>query len=234
MDNLSTKDWVFIIIWILLFFLFSSLGIFLAIVLASVISFGGLFICDMISDSKSSTAKTAVTQKNQNQASSPASSYTPSAEVSAMVDEAIDIVNEILDIAPTASSMSDIEYSNTVCVIPTTVKGVHARNDEYRFTVFMPNVSDLEHILNKYTQWRSNPANHEHVAKLTAFAWKYRNYYNPSRNEYEIDTKSTAQIPQSKLPQLEVYLKDQIMKRCEMATYRGNVLYHKNSWEANN
>ena len=165
------------------------------------------------------------------QNTTPTSSYTPSAEETVLVDETINIVNEIFDISEIAHFLSDIDYTGTVLVMPYAVRNA---NNTYCMKIFMQEVSELEQCRQKNIRWKDNPDNHSKNAKFYGFARKYRNNYNPSRHCYEIDTRTTVRMSKNKLPKLEAYIKEQIQKRCEMATYRGNVLYHKNFWEANN
>lgn len=150
--------------------------------------------------------------------------------VMATINEAVAIINDMLEVGLGASIFSEIDYEGFIIAVPSARPPFKGRNTNYGFHIRMVSVDNLKLCANRYPAMRKNPANFEMIQKLDSFAEKYDQYYSENEKAYICETRNVAPVRTGSGEQdrLCVWLFEEVEKKCPLADFRGTPIHTKN------
>lgn len=168
-------------------------------------------------------------QTSPNEMSSPASDSisAENSQVSALIGEAISVINDMLETGTAASLFSSIDYEGFILVFADARPPFKGRTACYGFSIAMMSVSELSSCKNRYPRMRSNPENYAMIAQLDHFAGKNKSYYNYGEQKYEYVTQITVRVHERDREKLMKLLYDEVKRRCPLADFEGVPIHTK-------
>lgn len=154
-------------------------------------------------------------------------------EVAKVVYEAVNVINDMLEVGLAASIFSDLDYEGFIIAVADARPPFGRKHTDYGLFIKMCSVSDLATCLHKYPRMRKNPQNWEMIYGLKRFAEKYSDCYDPAEEAYIYCTKNTVAIPKKtwrnrETVDLRGILFDEVRKQCPLADFEGTPIHTKN------
>lgn len=149
--------------------------------------------------------------------------------VKTLIDEAVAVVNDMLEVGHAAQIYSGSDYEGVIYAHAYT-RPPYSGRAAYGIQIIMADVKNLEDCVDRYPKMWSNPDNLEMNANLAYFMNKYSRYHDPNENRYVYRTTHTAPLKYTDKTSevLKSLLFDQVEKRCPLANIRNGVVYTKN------
>lgn len=155
--------------------------------------------------------------------------------IAEVIDEAVEVINNMLEAGSGASVFSEIDYDGFIITALKAVPPYGGRYRNYSVLIQMVNVSDLWACKDRFPNMRTNPANADMIKKMDFFIQEYSQYYYPAEKKYIYQTKHTLPIRnyffESKIKaeekQLTALLHREIKRRCPLADYGGAGIHTK-------
>lgn len=146
----------------------------------------------------------------------------------AVVEEALEVVNDFLNVGKVALILSDSSTDFRGCIMfrPKERPPFSGKTRNYGFCIELCNVSDLSIGASKYPKMLTN--NPEFAEKYYNFINKYEDCFDPSKKAYVYVTKRNVTLMKDQENQMYAKLKQQIIEHCELAEFKGTLLYTKN------
>ena len=151
---------------------------------------------------------------------------TPS-QVAALIEEAVYVINDMLEVGGAANIFSVIDYEGFICVVPDERPPFNGKTICYGFGIHMMSISELSACKDRYPRMRTNPENYQMIANLDRFAEKYKAYYDYAEERYVYFTKRTVQINRDNRMNLEKLLYEEVKNRCPLADFEGIPIHTK-------
>ena len=147
----------------------------------------------------------------------------------ALIDEAVEVINDMLEVGFIAHCFSDLDYEGHISPIACTIS-YEPKYNLSGFSIHMRNISDLRTCRNNRPRIDSNPAWAEELRKLDRFIQKYSFCYNPSMNEYNYKTHNNIPVKPSKKQGTTVAvstaeLMREVAARCPKADLQNGLLH---------
>lgn len=148
--------------------------------------------------------------------------------VSALINEAVEVVNDMLEVGTAVTLYGSGKYNGHIYPLIAS-RPPYGRYTNYGIVIHMFDVDDLHQCKEKYPRMRNNPNLHDLNTNLDRFIYKYSRNYNSAEERYVYETKSTVQLKGDKNKQaLTALLWSEIKSRCPLADTDSGRLYTKN------
>lgn len=151
--------------------------------------------------------------------------------VDALIDEAVEVINDMLEVGFAARIKSEADYEGFIIYFPTIISFVPRTVGIY---IKMVSVSDLRSCRYRHSAYDHIPEYKEEMDKLDRFIEKYSYCYNPQEKAYIYETRKNIPVPYSKknVPAGKIVniarLRSEIEQRCPLADFSGVGLHTKN------
>lgn len=151
-------------------------------------------------------------------------------EIKRLIDEAVYVINCMLESGLAASLYSDGFYEGFILTLPETRNGFVGNTNvgNYGFEITMHQTPDLKECRDKYRRRFSSAHWSEINSQLDIFLRIFENYYVVSSEQYIYKTKNTASLLHNDRMRLKAYLYEQIELRCPLADFSGTPIHTKN------
>ena len=145
-----------------------------------------------------------------------------------LVEEALAVVNDFLNIGSDASILTDssTDFRGHIIFVTDARPPFSGKTTNYGFHIQLCDLSDLTIGARKYPKVLENNPNL--AENYYAFISKYQNCYDASERGYVYRTQRTVPLLKGQEKQLHAKLGQQIAARCPLADFSGGLLYTKN------
>ncbi len=147
--------------------------------------------------------------------------------VAALIDEAIEVINDMLEVG-TCASLYSYSYNGLIVPTPSAIPPF-GRRTNYRMIITMNDIDNLQQTRDKYPKLKENPNLQSENEKLDIFLGKYGHCYNVREHSYIYETRCTVALGKNDKHQQELraLLYQQIKQRCPLADFHAGLLYSK-------
>lgn len=182
-----------------------------------------LFLAKLTAPADSDQESQSIEESLDDLAKSPA--------VDALIDEAVEVINDMLEVGLAAHQVSEIDYEGFIIFNPTIISfvprtvGIH---------IVMNSISDLRGCRHSAPAYTRRPEWADEMDKLDRFIEKYSYCYDSQRNQYVYETKNNIPVPYSmkEIPAAQIVdrarLSHEIERRCPLADFSNGHLHTKN------
>lgn len=156
-------------------------------------------------------------------------------EVAAMINEAVSVADDMLNVGPHASMFTTNDnFNGHIFVYCSRHSTSDKHTSRYDITVVL---CDMRGFDARLAQFKSTQAakgvshfGDDHYYEIfRSFLQKYRAFYKPSDEKFSYTTKRSILLPNSVNPEdaITKLLREEITKHCPLADWSGRILYNK-------
>lgn len=150
----------------------------------------------------------------------------------ALIDEAVEVINDMLEVGLIAHIFSEIENEGFIIVTPGTISYEQKYNLS-GFYIQMHSISDLRSCRHRYPLYDQKPEWAEEMRKLDRFIQKYSYCYDPVEKAYVYKTRKNIPIKPSRKKNVtnvavsKETLLQEVAARCPLADMSGTPIHNK-------